>query len=199
MKASVGEVSRLLKKWSDGDQAALDKLIPLVYDELHRMAKRYMGRQHPGRTMQTTALIHEAYLRLVGQPDKRWENRAHFFAVGAQAMRHVLIDYARSQLCVKRGEGVRPLSLDESAVVPNERAMELIALDEALRELTALHARQSKVVELRFFGGLTVQETADVLKLSPDTILRDWRMAKAWLYRALSRKETNDAGTVSAD
>ncbi len=108
MKASVGEVSRLLRKWSDGDQAALDKLIPLVYDELHRMAKRYVGRQHPARTIQTTALIHEAYLRLVAQPSKHWENRAHFFAVGAQAMRHVLIDYARSQLCVKRGEGIRP-------------------------------------------------------------------------------------------
>src|SRR5215472_1164393 len=165
-KPSVGEVTRLLKEWSNGDPAALDKLMPLVYDELHRMAKRYMGRQHPDRTVQTTALIHEAYLRLVGQPDKRWQNRAHFFAVGAQAMRHVLIDYARSRHYAKRGGGVPVVSLDEAAFVSDERAAELIALDEALTELAVLHRRQSRVVELRFFGGLSVEETAEVLKVS---------------------------------
>src|SRR5712692_9814371 len=135
---SLGEVSRLLIDWRNGDSAALDKLMPLVYDELHRMAKRYMGRQHPGRTLQTTALIHEAYLRLVGQPDKQWQNRTHFFAVGAQAMRHVLVDYARSRRYAKRGGGTPTVSLDEAALVSNERAAELVALDEALTELAVL-------------------------------------------------------------
>ena len=186
-KPSLGEVTQLLTDWSNGDQAALDKLMPLVYDELHRMAKRYMGRQQIGRTLQTTALIHEAYLRLIGQPAKRWQNRSHFFAVSAQAMRHVLVDYARSRHYAKRGGGAPAVSLDEAAFVSNERAAELLALDEALTELAELHRRQSRVVELRFFGGLSVEETAEVLKVSPDTVLRDGRMAKAWLHRALSR------------
>jgi RNA polymerase sigma factor (TIGR02999 family) len=186
-KPSFGEVTQLLTDWSNGDQAALEKLMPLVYDELHRMAKRYMGRQHPGCTLRTTALIHEAYLRLVAQPTKRWQDRTHFFAVGAQAMRHVLVDYARSRHYAKRGGGVRAVSLDEAAVVSGERAAELVALDEALTELAALHPRQSQMVELRFFGGLSVEETAEVLKVSPDTVMRDWQMAKAWLHRELSK------------
>ncbi|MBI1747837.1 MAG: sigma-70 family RNA polymerase sigma factor [Acidobacteria bacterium] len=190
---SLAEVSQLLIDWSKGDRAALDKLMPLVYDELHRMAKRYMGHQLPGRTLQTTALIHEAYLRLVGQPGKHWQNRAHFFAVGAQAMRHVLVDYVRSRHYAKRGGGARAVSLDEAALVSGERAAELIALDEALTELAALHHRQSQVVELRFFGGLTVEEAAEVLKVSSETVNRDWRMAKAWLYRALRQREKDDA------
>ena len=189
MTPSPEEVSQLLVAWSNGDQAALDKLMPLVYDELHRLAKRYMARQQPGHTLQTTALIHEAYLRLVGQPAKRWQNRAHFFAVAAQAMRHVLVDYARSRHYAKRGGGARAVSLDEAAVVSEERAAELIAVDEALTDLAALHPRQSQVVELRFFGGLSVEETAEVLKVSPDTVRRDWRMAKAWLYNQLRNAE----------
>jgi RNA polymerase sigma factor (TIGR02999 family) len=161
--------------------------MPLVYDELRRMAKRYLGRHQPGATLQTTALIHEAYVRLAGQQAKRWHNRSHFFAVGAQAMRHILVDYARSRRSAKRGGGERALSLDEAFLVTDERAAELVALDEALTELAALHPRQSRVVECRFFGGLTAEETAEVLQVSPDTILRDWRMAKAWLRQAVSR------------
>jgi RNA polymerase sigma factor (TIGR02999 family) len=184
-KPSPQDVTQWLIAWSQGDQAALDRLMPLVYDELHRMAKRHMARQQPGHTLQTTALIHEAYLRLVGQPAKQWQNRAHFFAVAAQAMRHVLVDYARSRGYQKRGGGARAVSLDEAAIVSHERAAELIALDEALTDLAALHPRQSQVVELRFFGGLSVEETAEVLKVSPDTVMRDWRMAKAWLYNQL--------------
>ena len=182
------EVSQLLRAWNNGDQGALDRLMPLVYDELRRMAKRYLGRHQPGGTLQTTALIHEAYVRLAGQRPKRWHNRSHFFAVGAQAMRHILVDYARSRRSAKRGGGERALSLDEALLVTDERAAELVALDEALTELAALHPRQSRVVECRFFGGLTAEETAEVLQVSPDTILRDWRMAKAWLRQAVSRE-----------
>jgi len=191
-EASSDEVSQLLHAWNNGDAAALDKLMPLVHGELRRLAKRYIGRHQPGRTLQTTALIHEAYLRLVSQP-KRWHNRSHFFAVAAQAMRHILVDYARSRRSAKRGSGERALSLDEAAFVTDERAAELVALDEALNELAALHPRQSRVVECRFFGGLTAEETAVVLQVSPDTITRDWRMARAWLQRALSRTRTDDA------
>ncbi len=191
-EASSGEVSQLLAAWRNGDRAALDKVMPLVYDELRRMAKRYMGRRHSGPSLQTTALIHEAYVRLVGQPVKRWQNRAHFFAVGAQAMRHVLIDYARSRHCAKRGGGMR-VSLDEAAVVSDERAAELVALDDALTDLAVLHPRQSRVVELRFFGGLRVDEAAEVLQISPETVMRDWRMAKAWLHRELRRGQEDDA------
>jgi RNA polymerase sigma factor (TIGR02999 family) len=175
------EVSQLLRAWNNGDQAALSRLMPLVYDELRRMAKRYVGRHQPGRTLQTTALIHEAYLRLVGQKPK-WHNCSHFFAVGAQAMRHILVDYARSRRYAKRGGGERVLSLDETVLVTDERAAELVALDEALTELSALHPRQARVVECRFFGGLTAEETAEVL-----------RMAKAWLGRALKRRGSDDA------
>ncbi len=184
-----GEVTRLLSAWQKGDPAASERLLPLVYGELRRMAKRYMGRQQPGQTFQTTALIHEAYLRLVGQPNKRWENRSHFFAVSSQAMRHVLVDYARARQSAKRGGGARAVSLDEAAVVSVDRAAELIALDDALEELKALHPRQCRVVECRYFGGLTVEETAEVLEVSPETIMRDWKMAKAWLHRALSDGE----------
>jgi RNA polymerase sigma factor (TIGR02999 family) len=188
-----GEVSQLLRAWNNGDKAALDRLMPLVYDELRRMAKNHIDRQQPGHTLQTTVLIHEAYLRLVGQQTKRWQNRSHFFAVGAQAMRHILVDYARSRHSAKRGGGERTLSLDEAALVADERAAALVALDEALTELAALHPRQSRVVECRFFGGLTAEETAEVLQVSSDTIGRDWRMAKAWLRRALDHRGTDDA------
>ena len=188
-----GEVSQLLRAWHNGDQAALDRLMPLVYDELRRMAKRYIGRLRPDQTLQTTALINEAYLRLVGQQAKRWHNRNHFFAVGAQAMRRILVDYARSWRSAKRGGGDRAVSLDEAVLVTAERAAELVALDEALTELAALHPRQSRVVECRFFGGLTAEETSEVLQVSSDTVGRDWRMAKAWLQQALNPRGTDDA------
>jgi RNA polymerase sigma factor (TIGR02999 family) len=179
------DVSQLLVAWNNGDRAALDQLMPLVYQELRHMARRQMGRLQPGQTLQTTDLIHEAYERLVGQPDKQWQNRSHFFAVGAQAMRHILVDYARTRQAAKRGGGVRPVSLDERMFASDERAAELVAVDAALTKLGTLHLRQSRVVEYRFFGGLTVEETAEALQVSPNTVLRDWRMAKAWLYQAL--------------
>src|SRR5262245_61716278 len=187
MEISAQRVSQLLKRWSDGDIEALDQLMPLVYDELRRMARRYMRRQPAGHALQTTALIHEAYLRLVGQQEKRWENRAHFFGVAAQAMRHILVDYARALHRAKRGGEGRAVSLEEAALVSEERAAELVALDDALAELAGLSPRQSRVVELRYFGGLNVAETAEALNVSTDTVTRDWNQAKAWLYRALKR------------
>ncbi len=188
MDGSSQSVSHLLRRWSDGDRGALDQLMPLVYGELRRMARRYIGRQPTGHTLQTTALIHEAYLRLVGQEEKRWQSRAHFFGVAAQAMRHILVDYARARTTAKRGGATR-VSLEEAAVVSTERAAELVALDDALAELARLSPRQSRVVEMRYFGGLSVDETAEVLKVSPDTVTRDWRLAKAWLHRALMGAE----------
>lgn len=187
MTSKSQEVSQLLRAWGDGDQTALDHLMPLVYDELRRMARRYMNQQPTNHTLQTTALIHEAYLRLVGQEEPAWENRAHFFGVAAQAMRHVLVDYARARHAAKRGGAARLVSLEEAAFVSAERAAELIALDDALAELAQLAPRQSQVVELRYFGGLSVAETAEVLRISTDTVTRDWQQAKAWLYRALNR------------
>jgi len=178
-------VTHLLEKWNHGDREALDKLMPLIYEELRKMAKRYMSQQNPGHTLQTTALIHEAYLRMVKQKEKHFQNRAHFFGVAAQAMRHILVDYARTRHTAKRGGGVRPVSLEEAALVTPERAGELVAFDEALKELEELSQRQSRVVELRYFGGLSVEETATVLKVSPETVMRDWIMAKTWLHRAL--------------
>jgi len=179
-------VTVLLEQWNNGDQAALDRLIPLIYEELRKMAKRYMRQQNPGHTLQTTALIHEAYLRMVKQTEKQFENRAHFFGVAAQAMRHILVDYARARQTARRGGAARPISLEEAALVTAERGAELVAFDEALKELEKLSKRQSRVVELRYFGGLSVDETATVLSVSPETVMRDWSMAKTWLYRALS-------------
>jgi RNA polymerase sigma factor (TIGR02999 family) len=174
-----------LEQWNNGDQAALDKLMPLIYDELRKMARRYMRQQNPGHTLQTTALIHETYLRMVKQKEKHFENRAHFFGVAAQAMRHILVDYARARQTARRGGAARPISLEEAALVTAERAAELVAIDEALKELEKLSKRQSRVVELRYFGGLSVDETATVLSVSPETVMRDWSMAKTWLHRAL--------------
>ena len=178
-------VTQLLEQWNKGDHAALDKLMPIVYEELRKMARRHMSRQNPGHTLQTTAVIHEAYLRLVKQKQKHFQNRAHFFGVAAQAMRHILVDYARARQTDKRGGLARHISLEEAALVSQERASELVAFDEALRELERLSKRQSRVVELRYFGGLTVEETATVLEVSPETVMRDWTMAKTWLHRAL--------------
>src|SRR5579864_7814602 len=180
-------ITQLLNEWGNGDQAALDRLMPLVYAELRRMARRHMNQQRPGHTLQTTALIHEAYMRLAGDSAKQWDNRAHFFGVAAKAMRCVLVDHARSRRSAKRGGAVRPVTLDEGIHTSGERIAGLIALDDALTDLDKLHPRQSQVVELRFFAGLSVEETAAILKVSPETVMRDWRAAKAWLERELNR------------
>jgi RNA polymerase sigma factor (TIGR02999 family) len=182
----------LLIDWSKGDATAMDRLLPLVHDELRKMARRYMARQNPGHTLQTTALINEAYLKLVGQQDKRFLNRAHFFGVAAQAMRSILVDYARSRQYEKRGGGAPRVPLDEALTVSAERAAEVVALDDALNELARIDPRKSRVVELRYFGGLSVEETAQVLNVSAVTVMRDWSMAKSWLHRELSKGEKND-------
>jgi len=183
---SPGQATQLLIDLSGGDTAALEKLTPLIYDELHRLAHRFLRRERGGHTLQTTALVNEAYLRLVDQRNLRWQNRAHFFAIAAQLMRRILIDYARRRQYAKRGSGAPHVSLDEAAVLSEERAADLIALDEALDNLASIDPQQSRVVTLRFFGGLTVEETAEVLKLSHDMVKREWSTAKAWLYREMS-------------
>ena len=187
------EVTGLLRAWSDGDQLALEKLIPLVYAELHRLAKRYMGHEHAGHTLQTSALVNEAYLRLVDAHGLRWQNRAHFFAVSAQIMRRILVDFARARQNLKRGGGARQVTLDEALVVSPESGADLPALDEALEKLAVLNLRQSRVVVLRYFGGLNEEEAAEVLKVSPRTVRHDWSLARAWLYRELSRGGGDDA------
>lgn len=185
----ANDVTKLLEAWREGEDEALAELMPLVYDELHRMAKRYMNSQPSGHTLQTTALIHEAYLKIAEQKENRWQNRTHFFAVAAQAMRHILVDHARSHKMEKRGGGkAQIISLEDVAFISNERAEEIVALDDALKELSALDERKGRVVELRYFGGLSVEETAEVLKVSPETVTRDWRFAKTWLLRELSNQ-----------
>src|SRR6266850_7141363 len=179
------EVSQLLAAWSDGDRSALDKLLPLVEGELHRLAHRYMNHERQDHTLQTTALVNEAYLKLIDQ-QVDWQNRAHFFGIAAQIMRRILIDHARKHLGPRHGGG-KTISLDEVAVVSDERASELVALDDALTALAQVDERKGRVVELRYFGGLSVEETATVLAVSEDTITRDWRTAKAFLRRELSR------------
>jgi len=183
------EITQLLVDWSNGNQAALDQLMPLVYTELRQLAHRYMRRERLGHTMQTTALIHEAYLRLVDQTKVRWENQAHFFGIAARLMRQILIEHARSHTRAKRGGGAVTLSLDEAALVSQARAAELLALNDALERLAVVDPRKSRVVELRFFGGLSVEETARVLNIAPNTVLRDWRLAKAWLHREISHEQ----------
>lgn len=191
---SPEDITRLLQEWSDGDQTALTKLMPLVYDELRRLAHRYMSQERSDHTLQTTALVHEAYLRLVGQTDVRWQNRAHFFAVSAQLMRRILVDHARTQHAAKRGGAeVIKLSLDEAAHVPDECAAELIALDEALTKLADVDRQKSRIVELRFFGGLTLDEVAEMLNVSAPTVTRQWRVARAWLYREMDKENHHDA------
>lgn len=185
---SPPEVTQLLINWSNGDQKALEKLMPLVYAELRRLARRYMRREHAGHTLQTTALVNEAYLRLIEQQSVRWQNRAHFFGIAAQLMRRILVDHARRYHCAKRGGGALQVSLDEAAVVSDERGAELLALDDALKSLEAIDARKGRVVELRFFGGLSIEETAGVLGVTPMTVVRDWKMAKAWLRREISNE-----------
>jgi RNA polymerase sigma-70 factor, ECF subfamily len=186
---SSGEATGLLLAWSRGDRGALDKLLPLLHDELYRLAARFMRRERANHTLQPTALVNEAYLRLVDQRTVRWQNRAHFFAIAAELMRRILIDHARKQRYAKRGGGAAHALLDEAIVLSDERAAELVALDEALDALAAVDARQSRVVALRFFGGLTVEETAEVLELSRDMVKREWSTAKAWLYREMSNRQ----------
>lgn len=185
------QVTKLLRDWRNGDQSALDKLLPLVYDELRRLAGHYLRGERHGHTLQTSALVHEAYLLLAGQ-EIDWQNRSHFFGVASQAMRRVLVDYARSRNYQKRGGQVRHIALDEAVNLAEERAAEVIALDEALESLTKFDPRKSRVVELRYFGGLSVEETAEVLGISTVTVMRDWSTAKAWLLREMSRSETSD-------
>lgn len=187
MTALPNEVTQLLIDWGNGDQAALNQLIPLVHAELRRLARHYMGRENPGHTLQTSALINEAYLRLVDQQNIPWQNRAHFFAVSAQVMRHILIDHARRHAYAKRGGGARKVPFDEAVALNDRRADELVALDEALNILAAMDKRKSQVIELRFFGGLSIEETAEALKISPITVTREWRSAKAWLRREMDR------------
>jgi RNA polymerase sigma-70 factor (ECF subfamily) len=180
-----GDVNTLLRAWSDGDQSALEKLAPIVYDELRRLARHYMRQERPGHSLQTTALVNEAYLRLVDYKRMRWNNRAHFFAVSAQLMRRILVDHARRHN-LKRGAGVQHVSLEDTAVIGAGRVEDLVTLDDAMQALGRMDPRKARVVELRFFGGLNVEETAEVLKVSPVTVMRDWSTARAWLYREMS-------------
>jgi len=193
MEASAHEITRLLQAWGEGEQSALERLIPLVYQELHRLARHYMAGERSGHTLQTTALLNEAYLRLVDSPKLGWQNRAHFFAVSAQVMRRILVDWARSRQALKRGGEAKPLELEEALVVADAPGPDLVALDDALKALAALDPRKCEVVEMRFFGGLSVEETAEVLKVSPETVMRDWKFAKSWLRRELSKEKSTGA------
>jgi RNA polymerase sigma factor (TIGR02999 family) len=185
-------VTQLLGDWSRGVAGALERLIPLVEPELHRLAHHYMSRERAGHTLQTTALINEAYLRLVDHSKPLWQNRNHFVAAAAQLMRRIMVDHARERLSLKRGGGAVRVTLDETAWVTDTRSKELLALDEALESLAALDPRKSQIVELRYFGGLTAEETAEFLNVSLRTVEREWNMAKAWLYRALSEKQPDE-------
>ncbi len=187
------EITQLLLAWGGGDETALERLMPLVHAELKRLAKRYMNRQRTGHTLQTTALVNEAYLRLIDSSRVQWQNRAHFFAISAQLMRRILVDAARAKQNLKRGGGAQVIALDEAPDVFSEQAAELIALDDALKALASFSPRLSQVVELRYFGGLSEEETAEVLKTSTRTIRRDWKLARTWLYRELSRETNDDA------
>jgi len=190
-ESTPSDVTRLLNAWSDGNKGALDQLLPLVYQELRRLARNHMRRERAGHPLQTTALVNEAYIRLIDQRQVKWQNRSHFFAIAAQAMRRILVSMARARFAARRGGMDQPVSLDEAVIFSPDRSAQLVALDEALQSLAVLDARQSRVVELRFFGGLSVEETAHVLGVSAETVMRDWKRAKAWLYRELSGPEVN--------
>ena len=187
MTRSPQEVTQLLVAWRNGDQNARDELMPLVYQELHRLAHQYMSRERPGHTLQTSALVNEAFLRLADQRDVQWQNRAHFIGIAGQMMRRILVDYARNRGYAKRGGGAVQVSLDEELIVSDERTAAIVALDDALQKLACLDERKSRLVELRFFGGLSIEETAEVLGVSPGTVMRDWTLAKAWLRREMSK------------
>ena len=194
-RMALDNVSQLLRAWSDGDQLALDELTPIVYAELHRLAHRYMRGEGPGHSLQTTALVNEAYMRLVDYNRMQWQNRAHFFAVSAQLMRRILVEHARRHN-LKRGRGVPHVSFDEAVVVSADPGVDLVALDDALKALARVDARKVQVVEMRFFGGLSVEETAAVLKVSPVTVRRDWSSAKIWLYRELTGETDDGLGSL---
>ncbi len=181
MEPSPNQITELLQSWNNGDRGAIEKLMPLVYEELHRLAARYMSDERPGHTLQATALVNEAYLRLVDSAHAGWEGRAHFFAVCARVMRRILVDWARSRQALKRGSDVPPLMLDEALAVIERPGTDLVAIDDALKALAVVDARKSEIVELRFFGGLSVKETAEALNVSEETVHRDWRLAKSWL------------------
>ncbi len=183
---SPQQVTQLLVAWGGGDSAALDELMPLVYEELRRLAHQCMSRERPGHTLQTSALLNEAYLRLVDQKNIHWQDRAHFYGIAARLMRQVLVDYARKRGYAKRGGDAHRVPLDEAMIVSEERAADVVALDDALKSLAEIDPRQSQIVELRFFGGLSIEETAEVLAVSPGTVMRDWTLAKAWLRRAVT-------------
>ena len=185
------EVTQLLIAWSNGDQVARERLMSVVYEELHRLARRYMRNESPGHTLQTSALVHEAFIRLVDQRNVHWQNRSHFFGIAAQTMRRILVDYARSRNFAKRGGGAVKLSLEEGLIVSEERTEQVVAVHEALEELAKIDPRQAQIVELKFFGGLSNEEAAAMLTVSPGTVARDWTMAKAWLRREIS-KSTSD-------
>jgi RNA polymerase sigma factor (TIGR02999 family) len=186
---SAPDVTRLLAQWSSGDQVALEQLLPLVYGELRRLASAYLRRERSNHTLQSTALVHEAFMRMVHQQDVQWKNRAHFFAIASQMIRRILVDYARSQHAEKRGSGAVKLALDEAMAVPQAPAtdVDLLGLNDALDRLAALDERQSRIVELRFFAGLSIEETAEVMSLSPASIKREWQTARAWLFREMTR------------
>ena len=187
MTPSPDGVTQLLIAWGNGDQSARDQLMPLVYEELHRLAHRQIRKERRGHTLQTSALVNEAFVRLVNQKNVQWQGRAHFFAIAAQMMRRILVDYARQRLYAKRGGDALQVTLDEDLIVSDQRSAEVIALDDALNELATIDDRKRKVVELRFFGGLSIEETAEVLAVSPGTVMRDWTLAKAWLRRAMTK------------
>jgi RNA polymerase sigma factor (TIGR02999 family) len=185
MRPLPHDVTQLLVAWSNGDEAARDQLLPLVYEQLHRLAHQYMNRERPGHTLQTSALVNEAFVRLVDQRNVRWQNRSHFFAIAAQMMRRVLVDYARSRQSEKRGGNAVQVSLNEELIVSDEQNDEVVALDEALKTLATLDQRKCQIVELRFFAGLSIEETAEVLGVSSGTIMREWTLAKAWLRKEI--------------
>ena len=193
MDPSAADVTTLLNRFAGGDQEAAAQLVPLIYAELHRLAIRRLRRERPGHTLQATALVHEVYLKLAGQPNARWKNRTQFFAVASQLMRRILVDYARTQQRIRRGGRREKVSLDEVLLVAPDRSDELLAIHESLSRLEEMDSRQGRIVELRYFGGLTVDETAEVLGVSPKTVMREWNMAKAWLYGELKERQRDDA------
>ena len=196
---STHDITQLLHSWSEGDQEALERLTPLVYRALHRLAVHYMGQEKPGHTLQATALVNEAFVRLIDWKNVQWQNRAHFFAISAQLMRRVLVDYARSRLYAKRGGSARPVSLDEAPAVTDDRLTALLEVDVALERLAAIDPRKALVVELRHFGGMSVEETAEVLNVSRITVIRHWNFAKAWLLRELAETKERESGTLTTD
>ena len=194
--SSSHTVTQLLRAWRQGDAAALDQLVPVVYQKLRRLARHHMAGQRPGHTLQATALVNEAYMRLVDCEQVNWKDRAHFFAISARMMRRVLVEFARARQYQKRGAGARKTSLDEGVIASPQRGQDLVALDDALLALAAEYPRQAQVVELRFFGGLSVEETAEVLHVSAITVMRDWQLAKVWLARELKKRDSNAGGTI---